>query len=147
MTTSELDNIYTHEFKYFVLSVYYTKLTILELVALKIRRVQPTRCNVSQFIYFCKTLYKFQTVFSSIIRSSNPARLAAGSSNGLTNTRRCMCSFGLLMMDGKTRLKHVQLLTEINCETLHLVGCTLRTVLVSQFLKTILILLTSTFVK
>ena len=35
-----------------------------------IRRVQPTRCNVSQFIYFCKTLYMFQTVFPSIIRSS-----------------------------------------------------------------------------
>ena len=30
------------------------------------------------------------------------ARLAAGSSNGLTNTWRCMCSFELLMMDGKT---------------------------------------------
>jgi len=27
------------------------------------RRVQPTRCNVSQFVYFCKTLYLFQTVF------------------------------------------------------------------------------------
>jgi len=28
--------------------------------------VQPTRCNVSQFIYFCKTLYMFQMVFTSI---------------------------------------------------------------------------------
>ena len=27
--------------------------------------------------------------------------LAAGSSNGLTNTCRCMCSFELLIMDGK----------------------------------------------
>ena len=35
-----------------------------------IRGVQPTRCNVSQFIYFCKTLYMFQTVFPFIIRSS-----------------------------------------------------------------------------
>ena len=69
-----------------------------------IRRVQPTRCNFSKFIYFCKTLYMFQTVFPSIIRSSKlhiqrqvfvrplllPAaslvRLAAGSSIGLTNT-------------------------------------------------------------
>ena len=34
------------------------------------------------FFYFCKTLY--------------------GSSNGLANTWRCMCSFELLMMDGKT---------------------------------------------
>ena len=36
----------------------------------EVRRVQPTRCKVSQFIYFCKTLYMFQTVFPSIIRSS-----------------------------------------------------------------------------
>ena len=35
-----------------------------------IRKVQPTRCNVSQFLYFCKTLYMFQTVFPSIVRSS-----------------------------------------------------------------------------
>ena len=40
------------------------------LLSAHIRRVQPTRCNVSQFIYFCKTLYMFQTVFPSIIRSS-----------------------------------------------------------------------------
>ena len=53
-----------------------------------------------KFLYFCETLYMFQTVFPSIIRSSKlhiqrqvfvrplllPAdRLAAGSSNGLTN--------------------------------------------------------------
>ena len=69
----------------------------------------------------------FQTVFPSIIRSSKlriqrqvfvrpvllpaaslagmerlPARLTAGSSAGLTNTWRCMCSFELLMMNGKT---------------------------------------------
>ena len=30
---------------------------------------------------------------------AGPTRLEAGSSNGLTNTRRCMCSFELLMMD------------------------------------------------
>jgi len=30
------------------------------------------------------------------------AKLAAGNSNGLTNTCRCMCSFELLVMDGKT---------------------------------------------
>ena len=35
-----------------------------------ILRVQPKRCNVSQFIYFCKTLYMFQTGFPSIIGSS-----------------------------------------------------------------------------
>ena len=43
----------------------------LEPLMLYIRRVQPTRCNVSQFIYFCKKLYMFQTVFPSITRSSN----------------------------------------------------------------------------
>jgi len=35
-----------------------------------ILRVQPTRCNVSQFISFCKALYMFQTGFPSIIRGS-----------------------------------------------------------------------------
>ena len=35
----------------------------------RLRSVQPTRCNVSQFIYFCKMLYMFQTGFLSIIRS------------------------------------------------------------------------------
>jgi len=66
-----------------------------------IGRMQPTRCNDSHFIYFCKTLYRFQTVFPRIIRSSKlhiqrqvfvrpillPASslvmLAAGSSIGL----------------------------------------------------------------
>ena len=68
-----------------------------------ILRIQPTRCDISPFIYFCKILCMFQTVFPSIIRNSKlhiqhqvfvrplllPAasrRLAAGSSNGLTNT-------------------------------------------------------------
>ena len=31
---------------------------------------KPKICNVSQFIYIFKTLYMFQTVFASIIRSS-----------------------------------------------------------------------------
>jgi len=64
-----------------------------------IRSLQPKRCDVSQFIYFCKTLYMFQTVFPSIVRSSKLhiqycyLLLAAGSSNGLANTERCMCGF------------------------------------------------------
>ena len=33
-------------------------------------RVQPTRCDFSQLIYFYKTLYMFQTVLPSITRSS-----------------------------------------------------------------------------
>jgi len=79
-------------------------------------------------VYFCKTLYMFQTVFPSISRRSKlhiqrqvfarpillPApSLAFRSSSVLktahtasgichTNTGRCMCSFELLMMDGKT---------------------------------------------
>jgi len=36
----------------------------------EIRRVQPTKCNGSQFIYICKTLCMFRTVFPFIIRSS-----------------------------------------------------------------------------
>ena len=35
-----------------------------------IRRVQLTRCKVSQFIYSYGMLYMFQTGFTSIIRSS-----------------------------------------------------------------------------
>jgi len=60
-----------------------------------ILRVQPTRCDSSQSIYFCKTLYMFQTVFLSVIRGSQlhiqhqafvrPSLLPAGSSNGLKN--------------------------------------------------------------
>ena len=41
-----------------------------EVIVKHARRVQLTRCEVSQFIYFCKTLYMFQTFFPSIIRSS-----------------------------------------------------------------------------
>ena len=95
---------------------------------LYIRKVQPTSCNFSQFIYFCKTLYMFQTGFPSIIRSSklyiqrqvfvrplllpaaSPARLAAGNSNGLT----LYVQFWAPDDGGKNRLKHVQRLTEIN---------------------------------
>ena len=35
-----------------------------------IPKVQPRRCDVSQLIYFCKTLCMFQKFFQSIIRSS-----------------------------------------------------------------------------
>ena len=84
------------------------------------------------FLCFCQTLYMFRTVFLSIIRSSklhiqlqvfvrplllpaaSLARLAAGSSIGLTNTWRRMGSFELLMMVRKNRLKLVERLTKIN---------------------------------
>ena len=42
------------------------------------RTVQPTRYNVSQFIYFCKTLYRFQTVFSVQHRELKTAHTASG---------------------------------------------------------------------
>ena len=34
-------------------------------------QVQPTRCNITQFIYFCEMLHIFQAVPPPIIRSSN----------------------------------------------------------------------------
>ena len=39
-------------------------------IANNIRSEQPTRCNVSQFICFCKTLHMFKTACPSIIRTS-----------------------------------------------------------------------------
>ena len=105
------------------------------------RRVQPTRYDVSQFMYFCKTLYMFQTGFPSIISSSKlhiqrqvfvrplplPAAslsiLAAGSGNDLT----LYVQFWAADNGRKSRLKHVQRLTEINkLRKSHLVRCILR---------------------
>jgi len=45
----------------------------------------------------------FHNFFTSVRRTTCyiPAKLAAGSSIGLTNTWPCMCSFELLMRDGK----------------------------------------------
>jgi len=62
-----------------------------------------------------------------LLPAASLARLAAGSSIGLTNTRHCMCSFELLLMEGKPvrNMKSV-LRKQIKCGTLHLVGCTLR---------------------
>jgi hypothetical protein len=83
--------------------------------------IYPTRCNVTQFIYIWKLLYMFWVVPPPIIRStynciysiwylshcycklllswksSNSSTIAAGRSNGVTNTRccrySCMCSW------------------------------------------------------
>jgi len=75
-----------------------------------IRRVQPTSCKVSQFIYFCKTLYMFQTGFPSIIRSS---KLHLQHQVFLRPVPDAICAV-LSSDDGqKTRLKHVERLTEI----------------------------------
>ena len=93
-----------------------------------IRTVQSTRCNASPFIFFCRTLYTFQTVSPSIIRSSklhiqrkvfvrplllpaaSLARLAAGSTIGLT----LYVQFWAPDDGRKNRLKRVQRVTEIN---------------------------------
>ena len=58
----------------------------------------------------------FQNLFISVRRSkcfrpillpaASLARLAAGSSNGLTNTRRCMCSFKLLLYSENILMMH-----------------------------------------
>ena len=88
-----------------------------------IRRVQPTRCEVSPFIYFCKTFYMFQTVFPP----------SSGAQNCTYSVRYVSVQHLTLYVQfwapddgGKNRLKRVECLTEINWETSHLVGCTLR---------------------
>ena len=118
--------------KLWIKSVPYRKWTAWKYLEVNLTFIGPCIANVFsefnqqdatflKFIYFCKTLYMFQTVFLSIIRSSKlhvqrqifvrrillraaslMARLAARSSTDLTNIWCCMCSFELLMMDGKT---------------------------------------------
>jgi len=51
-----------------------------------IRTVHPTRCNVSQFIYFCKTLYMFQTGFSVHHQQLKTAHTALGICQTVTAT-------------------------------------------------------------
>jgi hypothetical protein len=84
-------------------------------------QVQPTRCHVTQFIYFCEMLYMFQAVPPHIIRSSklyiqhrvlvkplllraaaNSSTIVAGSSKDLKSTGCCIYSFELLMIRGGT---------------------------------------------
>ena len=74
-----------------------------------IRRVQPKRCNISYYVYFCMTLYMFQTVFPSIIRSSKLhvqrqvfVRPLLSPAASLSTSRKQFCNFEFLMMDGKT---------------------------------------------
>ena len=56
-------------------------------------------------------------------RSSNSSTIAAGSTNGLTNTRCCRYSVVLLMMGGgSTRNMWSSLQKKIKCVTLHLVS-------------------------
>ena len=79
---------------------------------------QKMRCfSIYLFLYdalhvsdgFCVHHQEFKTAHtaSGVCQTNaatcyEPGRLAAGSTNGMTNTWRCMCSFELLMMDGKT---------------------------------------------
>ena len=57
----------------------------------------------------------------------NSSTIAAGSSNGLTNTRCCSYSVMLLTMDEGIHPKHVEQFTEIKSRVmLHLVGRTLE---------------------
>ena len=56
---------------------------------LGVRRVQPTRRDVSRFIYFCKMLYMFQTVFFSPVHHQElkTAHTASGICQTNTATR------------------------------------------------------------
>ena len=81
--------------------------------------VYPSRFNFTQFIYIWKLLYMFR-----VVRSSNSSTIAAGRSNGVTNTRCCRYSCMLLMLTkGPTRCNSTQ--TFIYCRvTLHVSGVT-----------------------
>ena len=61
---------------------------------------QSTTNKMQRFtVYFCGTLYMFRAGFSVHQQELKTAHTAL--SIGLTNTSRCMCSFELLLMDGK----------------------------------------------
>ena len=66
------------------------------------------------FIYFCKTLYMIQTAFPSIIRS----KICTYSVRYLSDRYCCLLTLYVQFCapdDGrKSRLKHVERLTEIN---------------------------------
>ena len=110
-----------------------------------IRKVQPTGCNVSQFICFCKAVYMFRTVFPSIIKSSElhvahqvfvrpillpAARLDVPSQQVVLvwqipdALRAVLSSWWWTEKPSETCTPPYR--NKINCETLHLVGCTLR---------------------
>ena len=73
---------------------------------------KPTRCDVSSFIYFCKTLCTFQTVFPSMIMSSKQYSI------GYLSDRYCYPMLNVPFRapdDGrKNRPKRAERLTEIN---------------------------------
>ena len=79
--------------------------------------MQPTRCEFFQFICFCKTLYMFQTAFSSIIRSSKlciqrqmfvrPLLLPAASLNGIFEREHPVRTFVRFCKQGVVAACHV----------------------------------------
>jgi len=85
-----------------------------------ILRVQSTKCDFSQFIiYFCKTLYMFQTGFSvhhqELKNCTYSVRHLSDQYCYLLLARPgCMCSFWAPDDGRKNHLKHVDRLTEIN---------------------------------
>jgi len=104
------------------LSPYFQQISILTFIGLCIANIfseyNQQDATFLKFIYFCKTLYMFQTGFPSIIRSSKlhiqrqvfvrPLLLPAASKY-LTYAQFCAPDDGR-----KNRLKHVQRPTEIN---------------------------------
>ena len=84
-----------------------------------IPRVRPTRCDASQFIYFCKTLCMFQTCFPAIIKSKKLHIQRQAFVRPLLQERSdkyltLYVQFCALDDGRKTRLKHAERLTEIN---------------------------------
>jgi hypothetical protein len=92
-------------------------------------QVQPTRCNVTQFIYFCEMLHMFQTVPPPIIRSSKTVYTASDTLSNLycylplswqlalkgwQSIRCCIYSFWAPDDGRRNRLKHVEHFAEIN---------------------------------
>jgi len=106
-----------------------------------ILRVQPTRCDFSQFIYFCKMFCMFQMVFPSITRSSKlhiqhqvfvrPILLPADSSQAVSKPvwhKPLLCVQWKTPDDGpRNCLKHVEFYSKNKFEKLvHLVGFVVR---------------------
>ena len=60
-------------------------------------QVQPTRCNVTQFIYFCEMLYMFQ----AILRPSSGAQTVYTASGTLLN----LCCYLLMSWKRGLHLK------------------------------------------
>jgi len=82
--------------------------------------IYPTRCNVTQFIFSANC----STCFGWYHHPLSGAAIAAGSSNGVTNTRcckySCLRSWWWVVVPAETRGAVSR--KKINCASLHLVG-------------------------